>query len=141
MLVENNYVMPFILLIIGLLQRFSNTHAFTTQLANGTKLDLLILHNNDMHAHFEQTDVTTGACSPSDAKENKCYGGFARVSSIVKKYRKVFNAENSGAAFLYLNAGDSYTGTPWFSVFRHQVVSDFMNILKPDAMVNTIFSI
>lgn len=40
----------------------------------------LILHNNDMHARFEQTSRTGGKCSPSDAAKGLCYGGFARVA-------------------------------------------------------------
>lgn len=98
-------------------------------------LDLIILHNNDMHARFEQTDRTSAKCKEVDAEAKKCYGGFARVSSVVKKYRR--EAENGGPAVLFLNAGDTYIGTPWFSIFKHKVSSDFMNILKPDAMVHS----
>lgn len=42
--------------------------------------EFIILHNNDMHARFEQTSVNSGICSPEDAHTNKCYGGFARVA-------------------------------------------------------------
>lgn len=118
---------------IVLSQLLFNTYAFAIPSTDSTGLDLTILHNNDMHAHFEQTDVYSGTCKPKDAAANKCFGGFARVSSLVKQYRH--QAQNDGTAFLYLNAGDSYTGTPWYSIFRHKVVSDFLNILKPDAMV------
>lgn len=97
-------------------------------------LDLILLHNNDMHARFEQTDEFSAKCNPEDAEANKCYGGIARVSHIVKQYRK--EAENGGTAVLYLNAGDIYAGTPWFSIFRHKVSAEFMNLIKPDAMVS-----
>lgn len=116
---------------------------YTTKLAIGftfttkqqdSALDLIILHNNDMHARFEQTDKYSSKCLPADAIANKCYGGFARVSELIKKYRK--EAENGGPSVLYLNAGDTYTGTPWFSMFKHEIVSSFLNILKPDAMVS-----
>lgn len=42
--------------------------------------EFIILHNNDMHARFEQTSVTSGKCLPELANTNKCYGGFARVA-------------------------------------------------------------
>lgn len=42
--------------------------------------EFLILHNNDMHARFEQTNVNSESCTPEDAKSNKCFGGFARVA-------------------------------------------------------------
>lgn len=45
------------------------------------ELELIILHNNDMHARFEQTGKYSNTCQPADMADNKCYGGFARVSS------------------------------------------------------------
>lgn len=104
------------------------------QRQSNSALDLLILHNNDMHARFEQTDKLSSACRPDEAIANKCYGGFARVSHVLKQYRQ--EAESGGTSVLYLNAGDTYTGTPWFSIFKDHIVSEFMNILKPDAIVS-----
>lgn len=104
------------------------------QRQSNSALDLLILHNNDMHARFEQTDKLSSACRPDEAIANKCYGGFARVSHVLKQYRQ--EAESGGTPVLYLNAGDTYTGTPWFSIFKDRIVSEFMNILKPDAIVS-----
>lgn len=43
-------------------------------------VSFLILHNNDMHARFEQTSRSGGKCPPSDAAKGLCYGGFARVA-------------------------------------------------------------
>ncbi|XP_055295862.1 protein 5NUC-like [Sitodiplosis mosellana] len=106
--------------------------AWTGPIEQNPALDFIILHNNDMHSRFEQTDRSSGKCSAEDAAAKKCYGGFARVSHVVKKYRE--EAKNGGPAVLYLNAGDTYVGTPWFSVFKHKVCADFMNILRPDAM-------
>lgn len=97
-------------------------------------LDIVILHNNDMHARFEQTDAVSGQCHPDEVIANKCYGGFARIASVLKQYRK--EAEEGGPPVLYLNAGDTYTGTPWFALFKDAIASEFMNILKPDAIVS-----
>lgn len=41
---------------------------------------LIILHNNDMHARFEQTGAYGNDCQPADVASNRCYGGFARVA-------------------------------------------------------------
>lgn len=128
MFVENNIaILITAVCTITLLSRFPSNHAF----------DLTILHNNDMHAHFEQIDNSLDTCSSKDPSANECFGGFARVSSLVKQYR--YNAKNGSSAVLYLNAGDSYAGTPWYTIFRHKVVTEFMNILKPDAMVSVFF--
>lgn len=45
----------------------------------GAPMELIILHNNDMHARFEQTDALSKECRQEDALQSKCYGGFARV--------------------------------------------------------------
>ncbi|KAH8316327.1 hypothetical protein KR067_005184, partial [Drosophila pandora] len=94
--------------------------------------EFIILHNNDMHARFEQTNMKSGTCSKDDAKKNKCCGGFARVANIVRKYRKA--ADSGGLPVIFLNAGDVYTGTAWFTIFKHEIVTDFMNKLAPDAI-------
>lgn len=52
-----------------------------SQCANDTvkPFELIILHNNDMHARFDETDALSKICKPEDAFHQKCYGGFARV--------------------------------------------------------------
>ncbi|XP_037716893.1 protein 5NUC-like isoform X1 [Drosophila subpulchrella] len=94
--------------------------------------EFIILHNNDMHARFEQTSVTSGICSQEDANTNQCYGGFARVAYEVRKYRK--EAQEGGTPVFYLNAGDTYTGTAWFTVYKDKIASAFLNKLSPDAI-------
>ena len=96
---------------------------------------LIILHNNDMHARFEQTGVLSNKCTKDDADKNKCYGGFARVAHEVRRFRK--DAEDGKIPkVLYLNAGDTYTGTPWFTIFKDKITAEFLKILKPDATVS-----
>ncbi|XP_073812053.1 protein 5NUC-like [Musca autumnalis] len=94
--------------------------------------EFIILHNNDMHARFEQTSVDSGKCTKEMANTDKCYGGFARVAYEVRKFRQ--EAKNGGPPVLYLNAGDTYTGTAWFYVFKDNITSAFLNKLQPDAI-------
>ncbi|KAH8266265.1 hypothetical protein KR038_004163, partial [Drosophila bunnanda] len=94
--------------------------------------EFIILHNNDMHARFEQTSVNSGSCSPEDEHTDKCYGGFARVAYEVRKFRK--EAREGGLPVFYLNAGDTYTGTAWFTIFKDKIASAFLNKLQPDAI-------
>lgn len=42
-------------------------------------LELIVLHNNDMHARFEQTSAMSTKCNDEDVSANRCYGGFARI--------------------------------------------------------------
>lgn len=93
---------------IGYLILFSYTFAAPSN--NKSKNDyfeMIILHNNDMHARFEQTNALSSRCKENDQKNNKCYGGFARVAHVVRDYRK--KADNGEIPkILYLNAGDTY---------------------------------
>lgn len=124
----------FDVLLIILSVEFAITAPLQLQSSPSSTFELILLHNNDMHARFQQIDQNTNKCRMEDIAANRCYGGFARVSHVIKKYRE--EAERGGPAVLYLNAGDTYTGTPWFSIFKHKVSSEFMNLVKPDAMVS-----
>lgn len=93
--------------------------------------DLTVLHNNDMHGRFEQTDVNTNTCTNDLIQKNLCFGGFARTAYLIQKFR-----EEKDNPVVYLNAGDTFTGTTWFQVFREMISSDFLNYLKPEAIVS-----
>lgn len=118
-------IIPLMLLILAMANR-----AISAPKAAG--LELIVLHNNDMHARFEQTGAYSNDCQPSDVASNRCYGGFARVAHKVREYRAT--EASGGLPVLYLNAGDTYTGTPWFAVFKDNITAAFLNMLKPDAI-------
>ena len=67
-----------IVLLLLLLCSFS--HANLIQTKQQDNFEFIILHNNDMHARFEQTGVYSNKCQPDDVLTNNCYGGFARVA-------------------------------------------------------------
>ena len=90
--------------------------------------NLTIVHINDIHAHFEQTNVNTTRCRPEDLQNQDCYGGIARVYS---KTRQILETDPDA---LFLNAGDFYQGTVWYTQFKWRVVSLFSNLLQFDAM-------
>lgn len=52
----------------------------------------------------------------------------------VRKYRE--EAAKGGTPVIYLNAGDTYTGTPWFTIFKDNISVAFLNKLQPDAIVS-----
>ncbi|XP_053610958.1 uncharacterized protein LOC128675522 [Plodia interpunctella] len=101
--------------------------------SSGDNFELLILHNNDMHARFEQTSQLSGTCTTEDREAGKCYGGFPRVAYVVKEARRKA-ASGEGPPVLYLNAGDTYTGTAWFTIYKWKVAAEFINALQPDAV-------
>uniref|UniRef100_E2J7A7 5'-nucleotidase n=1 Tax=Triatoma matogrossensis TaxID=162370 RepID=E2J7A7_9HEMI len=85
---------------------------------------LTILHTNDMHSRIEETDNKTGNCDEGE----QCYGGFARVAHVVKRIRK--EIPNT----LFLNAGDTYQGTPIYSLFKWRPFAELVPMLGIDAM-------
>ncbi|XP_064119251.1 snake venom 5'-nucleotidase-like [Macrobrachium nipponense] len=90
--------------------------------------ELTILHLNDFHARFEETNVYSGRCTPGDKEKNRCYGGFARVHSIVSQLRQ------SIPNVLFLSGGDYYQGTVWYSILKWPALAHFLNIIQHDAM-------
>jgi len=99
-------------------------------------LDLVLLHANDMHSRFDETDLHCNECREDDASLGLCYGGFARVSQFVRTERRLAN--ESGLPSLFLVAGDTFQGTPYYSLFHWTPVVDFINQLRPDVMVTII---
>lgn len=62
-----------------------------------------------------------------------CIGGYARIVSTVKKLLKTRTNP------IYLNGGDNYAGTIWFTYGKWNVTSYFLNMLKADVMVRFSF--
>ena len=79
---------------------------------------------------FEETSALSTKCSPKDAAAKKCYGGFPRLATLIRQ------ARNSSMPTLFLNAGDTYQGSAWFNVYKWKIVSKFLDILSPDAIVS-----
>ncbi|XP_055386861.1 protein 5NUC-like [Condylostylus longicornis] len=97
------------------------------------EFSFILLHNNDMHARFEEIYNMTKSCTPDLKESNQCFGGFARQVHVIREYRE--KAKNPhGKPILYLNAGDTFTGTPWFAIYKHEISSKFLNLLEPDAV-------
>lgn len=44
--------------------------------------ELTLIHNNDMHARFDQANNVGNVCTASDAEAKKCYGGFGRIAHM-----------------------------------------------------------
>ncbi|XP_046575129.1 5'-nucleotidase-like [Haliotis rubra] len=90
--------------------------------------NLTILHTNDIHARFEQTNKYSGQCPADDVAEGKCFGGTARLVTKVREQRDLH--PNT----ILLSAGDEFSGTLWFYKYRGAVVARFMNLLQYDVM-------
>ncbi|XP_076445774.1 snake venom 5'-nucleotidase-like [Babylonia areolata] len=90
--------------------------------------ELTILHTNDVHARFDQTDARSAECSSKEAARGECYGGFPRLQHKVKELR----ANHSNVVLV--DAGDQFQGTIWFYAFSNNITSHFMNLMGYDIM-------
>lgn len=70
-----------ILLTLNLVMENDASPVNIVNKSNGV-FEFIVLHNNDMHARFEQTGVHSNECKPEDAANNRCYGGFARTAHV-----------------------------------------------------------
>lgn len=68
-----------VLRIVALMIALYSSVISCGSISRNAPLELIILHNNDMHSRFEQTSANSNVCSKDDVTNNKCYGGFARV--------------------------------------------------------------
>lgn len=99
---------------------------------------LLLLHNNDLHSHFIETDVYSAPCSKEDVKVDKCYGGFARMKQAVND--ATAEAKIKNISTIFLNAGDSFHGTPFYTLYKRKIVAPMMESLGLDVMVISTYN-
>lgn len=101
--------------------------AFTATAAGaaGPDYQLRILHVNDVHARYDQITATGGFCTPKDEAEKKCVGGAARLQTKLKELR--------GDNALFLDAGDQFQGTLFYTQYKHGAVQTVLGMLNPDA--------
>ncbi|KAJ3307013.1 hypothetical protein HDV03_003340 [Kappamyces sp. JEL0829] len=87
-----------------------------------------ILHTNDIHSHMEEFNSGGTSCSASQIAANTCFGGVARIKTVVDAYRA------NTTDLLLMDAGDQFQGTLFFNFYNGSVSSLAMNALKYDVM-------
>jgi len=100
----------------------------STGLGSALGWHLNLLHVNDIHVRIEQTNKYSARCRLQDKERGRCYGGLARLQTAVQELR---NSKNNT---LWVNAGDFFQGTVWYSHFKWKIVSHFNKLLDFDAM-------
>ena len=87
--------------------------------------DTAFFHINDVHAHLDEFSSSGTDCT---RPERGCYGGYARVKHVIEDQRP--NVEDS----LWLNAGDEFQGTLFYSYYGGEKIAEVLNELEFDAM-------
>ncbi|XP_055588384.1 apyrase-like [Uranotaenia lowii] len=91
---------------------------------------LTIVHNNDFHARFEEINGKSKNCTEAEREKGLCVAGVARLSTTIKSLLKQYKCKNA----IYLNAGDNFQGSLWFSLLRKDPYLDLFRQLSPTAM-------
>jgi len=92
--------------------------------------ELNILHMNDWHSRIESNNKFESTCSDEDEAKGDCIGGAARLVTAVRQEREKLNDQN----VIFLNAGDNFQGSLFFTTYHGAAEAEFLNIVKPDAM-------
>ena len=82
-------------------------------------------HINDVHAHLDEFSSSGTDCT---RPERGCYGGYARVKKTIDQQRPQYDDS------LWLNVGDEFQGTMFYSYYGGEKIAETINQLKFDAM-------
>ncbi len=104
--------------------------AMTTALSGAAMADysLTILHTNDFHSRIEPINKYDSGCSEEDNAEGKCFGGTARLDTIIKERRAASNNT------ILVDGGDQFQGSLFYTYYKGKAAAEFMNTLGYDAM-------
>lgn len=84
-----------------------------------------------MHAKFEETEENPLNWSCGDTE--KCYGGFARVKQAANQL--TLDADSRNIPTIFLNAGDMFQGTPYYTLEKWKIVAPLVNAIGFDVTV------
>ncbi len=91
---------------------------------------LTILHTNDLHSRIESINKYDSTCNAEDEAEGKCFGGVARLKTIVDTRRGDLADEN----VLLLDAGDPFQGSLFYTTYKGAAEAEFMEAIGYDVM-------
>ncbi len=93
---------------------------------------LHILHFNDFHSRIEPINRFNSTCSSTDEAEGKCYGGAARLYTLITQMRDAITAE--GHPVLVLSAGDESQGSLYYTTYGGRAEAEMNLRIGLDAM-------
>ncbi|KAJ4313763.1 hypothetical protein N0V94_006779 [Neodidymelliopsis sp. IMI 364377] len=87
--------------------------------------NISFFHVNDVHAHLDEFRSSGTDCTdPSKG----CFGGYSRIKTIVEERRPNYNDS------LWLNVGDEFQGTLFYSFYGGEKIAETLNQLNFSAM-------
>ena len=91
---------------------------------------LHVIHINDLHSRIEPINRFDSTCSAEDNAEGKCFGGVARVKTMIDQLR----AELDGQNVIVVDAGDQYQGSLMYTTYKGDVEAEMMEKIGFDVM-------
>lgn len=91
---------------------------------------LHVIHINDLHSRIEPINRFDSTCSAEDNAEGKCFGGVARVKTMIDQLRAELDGEN----VVVLDAGDQYQGSLMYTTYKGDVEAEMMEKIGFDVM-------
>ncbi|MCJ9761422.1 5'-nucleotidase/apyrase family protein, partial [Agrobacterium sp. SHOUNA12C] len=91
---------------------------------------LNILHFNDFHSRVESINKFDTTCSAAEEAKNECFGGAARMKTMIDQRRAALAGQN----VLVLDAGDNFQGSLFYTTYKGAAEVEFINDMKIDAM-------
>ena len=112
--------------------RFMLTAATSALIAGGAAADytLTILHTNDIHSRVESINKYDSTCNADGEAEGKCFGGMARLKTIIDAERAAMADQN----VVVLDAGDPFQGSLFYTTYKGAAEAEFMEAIGYDAM-------
>jgi 5'-nucleotidase / UDP-sugar diphosphatase len=93
---------------------------------------LHVLHINDLHSRIEPISRFGSTCSAEDNAAGECFGGVARVHTMINELRDSLRA--AGENVIVLDAGDQFQGSLMYTTYKGAAEAEFMNMIGFDAM-------
>ncbi|WP_375281914.1 bifunctional metallophosphatase/5'-nucleotidase [Pseudooctadecabacter sp.] len=115
-----------------MLTRLLSTTAAFTMIGGmaAAEYTLHIIHINDLHSRIEPINRFDSTCSAEDNAAGECFGGVARVKTMIDQLREELAGEN----VIVLDAGDQYQGSLMYTTYKGDVEIEMMNAIGFDAM-------
>ncbi|MFZ9132135.1 MAG: bifunctional metallophosphatase/5'-nucleotidase [Gemmobacter sp.] len=93
---------------------------------------LHVLHINDFHSRIEPVSQFDSTCSAEDDAAGKCFGGAARLATIIETTRAAL--QGAGENVIVLDAGDQFQGSLYYTTYKGAVEAEVMSRIGFDAM-------
>ncbi|WP_299479271.1 bifunctional metallophosphatase/5'-nucleotidase [uncultured Roseibium sp.] len=93
---------------------------------------LSILHLNDLHSRIESINKYDSTCDAEDEAEGKCFGGIARIKTMIDQRRAELEAD--GRNVIVVDAGDQFQGSLFYTTYKGDAAAEFLNGIGIDAM-------